>query len=906
MAKNKVYITLEVDDKGSATMKQFGGNTEKAFDKLKKNAKAGGAQAGKMERAWEKSMSHMKAHWKGYALAGGAALAATAAVIAATSRKAIAAASDLQEVQGKFDVVFAGQEKKAEAWSKTLVDSYAMSMRESKEYLSSIQDLLVPMGMAADKAGLMSNEVVKLSADLGSFNNLPTEKVMEDIQSALVGNYETMKKYGVVLNATVVQEKALAMGLADTKDGLTAGMKAQASYQLMVEGSTAAIGDMARTQDSAANQEKQTKALLEDITALLGKALIPYYQAALKEVNKWLKANKGMIKQNLPKYMETVGDAIVFVIKTMRFFHNAWLGIKLAGTAALHSVAVGIEELVGGIRFLLTPIDLLFEGLKKIGVIDVNPFDKIEESLGQFRASSADVTKEVMSDIAKTNKTYDLVIKKVKGWQKQIKAIPVEQGKTEKKIIKSLKNIGKVQTKMTKAEIKAAKDTAKAAAKLAKDKAKAVTEFSKKYQKLTLGDHKYAVEQLKDQARAYEVAGADHLEVEKWVSAEIGKLVNKEAIAASKLAKNKIRLAEYYRAESTRSHGELAANISSMTQKEVTEALKAAADKAKAIKDYARESTRIYEQLSDDVQKIDLDDYGYKQQLLTQRYDNYKLHLESLAGQDSKYADGVKLLDTWVDAEKDKLWDDWAKKHGTVLDRMEVRWRDYQKEGIDANSTMYDTISAGIDNTQGQLSDNLFHFFKGETGKMKMDWESLWDSMLKTMADQLARMATEWAFSGAKDWFIKGGAGGILGTIKKIPIVGDIFGTIKKIPIVGDFLGGFFHKGGVVGSSAMPMQTISPIAFATAPRLHSGFRPDEFPAILQKGERVLSRREYRDIGGERGLNGGANNVNITIQADVITTDDVDNWLADRIRRLKDYKVGDEYQTVNIMTAGLET
>lgn len=648
---NKVYITLEVDDKGSATMKKFGGNADQAFDKLKKHARAGGAQAGKMERAWGNAIKNIQHHWKMYSAVAGVAMAATAAAVVAGSKKALAAASDLQEVQGKFDVVFAGREKLAEAWSKTLVDSYAMSTRESKQYLSSVQDLLVPMGMAADKAGLMSNEVVKLSADLGSFNNLPTGKVMEDIQSALVGNYETMKKYGVVLNATVVQEKALAMGLADTKDELTAGMKAQASYQLMVEGSTAAIGDMARTQESAANQEKQTKALLEDITALFGKTLIPYYQAALKEVNKWLKVNKDIIAQNLPKYIEKVGAAIVFTIKVMRFFHQGWQGIKLVGTAAVHAIAVGLDELLGGIRFLFTPLDMIFEGLKKLGVIKVNPFDKIEKSLGQFRASSMDVTKQVMADIKKTNKTYDLVINKVEGWQKQIKAIPVEQSKTEKKIKKSLKKIGKVQAAQTKEEIKAAIKMEKEQRKMAKETAA--------YQK---------------------------------------KLIR---------------------------------------------------DKARAIKDYAKESTKIYDRMYDDVQKLNLGDYAYNLKLLAQRYTNYKDHLKSLAKQDSKYADGVQLLDKWLVAEKEKLHDDWARKHGTVLDRMEVRWKDYQKEGIDANRVMYDAISAGAAEMESQLSDAFFNVLTGQMDKVKFDWDAMWKSMVRSTADHMAKIVTETALNTA-------------------------------------------------------------------------------------------------------------------------------------------------------------
>ena len=241
----KLKIELIVDDKGSAVVKSFSGTTEKS---LGQTGKAIG-DADKKTRGWTGS-------WNALSIAAAASAGVAVYKIAEFTKESIAAASNLEEVSSKFDVVFKGQEALAESWSTTLVDAYAMSTRESKQYLSSVQDLLVPMGMASKEAGVMSNEVVKLSADLGSFNNMPTARVMDDIQSALVGNYETMKKYGVVLNATTVQQKALEMGLAETKDELTAADKAQAAYKLMVEGSTAAIGDMARTSDSYANQLK--------------------------------------------------------------------------------------------------------------------------------------------------------------------------------------------------------------------------------------------------------------------------------------------------------------------------------------------------------------------------------------------------------------------------------------------------------------------------------------------------------------------------------------------------------------------------------------------------------------------------------------------------------------------------
>jgi hypothetical protein len=56
------------------------------------------------------------------------------------------------------------------------------------------------------------------------------------------------------------------------------------------------------------------------------------------------------------------------------------------------------------------------------------------------------------------------------------------------------------------------------------------------------------------------------------------------------------------------------------------------------------------------------------------------------------------------------------------------------------------------------------------------------------------------------------------------------------------------------------------MAFAGAPRLHAGgwagLRPDEVPAILQRGERVLSKREA----SASARSASAPSVNVTIMA----------------------------------------
>ena len=262
---NTLTLTIEVDDKGSPRIKQFAGSVESS-------AKKGEQSARRMGDEFDRTAKRISA---GYGLIAGAMAALAGSRAFDLIQKSITLASDLEEMTSKFNVVFAGQEAIARRSTELLVEYYGVSTREARQYLASVQDLLVPMGTQSKLAADLSVEIVKLSADLGSFNNLPTAQVMGDIQSALVGNYETMKKYGVVLNEETVKRHALNLGLAKTNEELNAGQKAYAAFTIMVDDSKAAIGDKVRTLGSYANQLKAYHAAWEDTGAALGKAFIP-------------------------------------------------------------------------------------------------------------------------------------------------------------------------------------------------------------------------------------------------------------------------------------------------------------------------------------------------------------------------------------------------------------------------------------------------------------------------------------------------------------------------------------------------------------------------------------------------------------------------------------------------------
>lgn len=87
------------------------------------------------------------------------------------------------------------------------------------------------------------------------------------------------------------------------------------------------------------------------------------------------------------------------------------------------------------------------------------------------------------------------------------------------------------------------------------------------------------------------------------------------------------------------------------------------------------------------------------------------------------------------------------------------------------------------------------------------------------------------------------------------------------VQAAASWVGSFFHQGGVVGGHTNVSRSIDPAAWTYAPRYHTGgiagLRPDEVPAILQRGEEVLTRDDPRHSGNGAGMGGIAINVSVS-------------------------------------------
>lgn len=201
------------------------------------------------------------------------------------SQALINAASDAEEIQSKFNVVFRGMAVDANEWSEKFGSSVGRARQDVKKWMAGLQDTFVPLGFAREKAFELSKTLVTLAVDVGSFNNQLDENVIRDMTSAIVGNHEAVRKYGIIITEAALKQEALRAGIDKSYKDLTNLEKVQLRYNMILAGTTDAQGDAIRTADSYANQVKRLQGNVTNLKEELGQALLPAATAGLQLLN---------------------------------------------------------------------------------------------------------------------------------------------------------------------------------------------------------------------------------------------------------------------------------------------------------------------------------------------------------------------------------------------------------------------------------------------------------------------------------------------------------------------------------------------------------------------------------------------------------------------------------------------
>ena len=250
-----------------------------------------------LEQTTARSSSRMTSAMQKFGRAVGPILSVVTVVAAGKASLAmVKLASDVEEMQAKSGVVFGDFAEGVRKDLAVFADEVGRSRFELEGMAASIQDTFVPMGFARGEAAQLSVQLAKLATDVASFNNASDTETMAAFQSALVGNHETVRRFGIVITEGTLKQELLRMGITKSAKEVSNAEKVQARLNLIMAGTTDAQGDAARTAESFANRTKALNAELELLGVELGQTLMPVFLAITNRIIKATNAFRGFLK----------------------------------------------------------------------------------------------------------------------------------------------------------------------------------------------------------------------------------------------------------------------------------------------------------------------------------------------------------------------------------------------------------------------------------------------------------------------------------------------------------------------------------------------------------------------------------------------------------------------------------
>lgn len=216
-------------------------------------------------------------------------------------KDALQAASDLQEVQNVVDVTFGANSNKIETWAKNAGAQFGLTETQAKKFSSTMGAMLKSSGLAGDQIVDVSTDLAGLAADMASFYNLDFDEAFSKIRSGISGMTMPLKELGIDMSVDTLNAFALAQGLDKTFSQMDQGEQVMLRYQYLMQATSDAQGDFARTSDGYANSVRKLETNVESLKTKLGAPFLDVVSEAVGALN-------GFLEMLMPEETRTVLD----------------------------------------------------------------------------------------------------------------------------------------------------------------------------------------------------------------------------------------------------------------------------------------------------------------------------------------------------------------------------------------------------------------------------------------------------------------------------------------------------------------------------------------------------------------------------------------------------------------------
>lgn len=197
----------------------------------------------------------------------------------------ITSGMDAIESDSLFTTVMGENADAVKSWSNEVADALGLSAVNMQKNIGVVYNMTSSMGVAEKNALKLSKGVSVLAEDMASFYNLDSAEAFNKLRAGLTGETEPLKALGILVDENTVKQTAYSAGIAEVGAELTQEQKVLARYTAILNQTSNAQGDLARTIDSPSNQLRSLKQNVANVGIAFSNFLMPAVQTVLPWLN---------------------------------------------------------------------------------------------------------------------------------------------------------------------------------------------------------------------------------------------------------------------------------------------------------------------------------------------------------------------------------------------------------------------------------------------------------------------------------------------------------------------------------------------------------------------------------------------------------------------------------------------
>lgn len=239
---------------------------------------------------------------------------------------------DLNAAAGRVKMAFHDAGQGIFNLSDRLAQTIGMVKQDTLDLAANIGLMFTGVGIGDTIAAKMAEDLTMRAADMAAAFGQPIDEIKRTMMSALTGQHLPLQKYDVLLRQADVNQRAVAMGLAETTDKVNFQARALATHNMIMERSVKFAGAMKSNMNTLGSLVTEIKGRFANFATEIGEKLYPAArQFSLLIVDLMSGANAS----GLLGILESVGQRLADSIRFVRLLAANWADAKALGMAYL-------------------------------------------------------------------------------------------------------------------------------------------------------------------------------------------------------------------------------------------------------------------------------------------------------------------------------------------------------------------------------------------------------------------------------------------------------------------------------------------------------------------------------------------------------------------------------------------